>query len=79
MDQTVTEEELQYLKQWSELPLRQQATSPFPATPVMQRLLSAGYMQQVTQPDASGSGSAVVIGYVLTAAGEEALNRGLIA
>ena len=79
MDQAVSEEEFQYLKAWSEMPLRQQAVSPFPATPIMQRLLAIGYMRQVTEPDAAGLVSDMVVGYKLTAAGEEALRRGRVA
>lgn len=75
MDQAVTNDEFQFLKKWSEMHPRQQTASPFPATGVVQSLLDAGLLRQVTRPDASDSALLVVTGYVVTEAGEDALKR----
>lgn len=70
----MTNEEYAVLKQWHEMHPKQKMASPFPATEIMQRLIDAGFMEQITRSDVD-SKITVVIGYDVTVAGESALKQ----
>lgn len=71
----VTEEELQFLKKWSQMHPRQQVASPMPTTPILQRLLDAKFIRQVVRPDANGTEVQIVTGYELTETGDALLKE----
>ena len=71
----ITNDEFAVLSKWQALSPKQKMRGAFPATEVMQRLIDAGLMEQITRPDASNPNVCVVVGYDVTVAGEAVLEQ----
>ena len=75
MDYTMTPDEYSFLKKWAKMHPKQQLASPTPANKVMQGLIDAGFLRQITRPDASNPEIGFVIGYEVTPLGEDAVKQ----
>lgn len=71
----MTQDEYLFLKKWAEIHPKQQMASPCPPNEVMQGLIEAGFLQQITRPDASNSQLDLVVGYEVTPLGEDAVKQ----